>query len=250
MNTYPRRSYHATYANYADQEGEQLMANSTPIQNQQGNTPSSPNDSGEVIRMVDQREAGRQTRRTAILTGLIGLIAGGLGGLGWLKWPTAVNWAGDVTPQQARQREANAVTHAQQQGAAGVTGARQRIARELVQLNGVTLANAAQAAGQASASVTSLVAPLADVTKGLSSDGASALKRLQNSVASAQADLGQNGITIADLETIRQLLITWQNNLSQLPIDLNAYADSTVQASLTDAQTYLTALQSKINSGL
>ncbi|HLY31871.1 MAG TPA: hypothetical protein VKQ36_12650 [Ktedonobacterales bacterium] len=227
------------------------MANSTPIQQQPEQRPEQRDDTGEVIRMIDQREAARQSRRTAIITGLMGLIAGGLAGLGWFKWPTAVNWAGEVTPQQARARENAAVEHAQQQGATGANSERQRITHEISQLGGVTLANAVQSAGQTGSSVTSLIVPLAQTTIGLSSDGASALQRLINAVVSAQLDLKQSNIVIGDLETIHQLLLTWKGNLAQLPIDLNAYADSTVQSHFPDAQTYLDALQSKINgSGL
>lgn len=222
---------------------------SSIIQNNGPDPTNSAPTTGPIIQMIDVREADRQTRRQAVLSGLAGLIAGGLAGLGWLKWPTAVTWAGDLTPQQAHDREV-AATRDQTQNATSAATAdeRQRILGELASLGGVPLDAAKQAATETAASVTSLVVPLAQVTVPLASDGTQALQQLINSVTSAQLVLKQNGVTITNLETIRQLFVTWQGNLSQLPIDLNGYADAVTGSHFPDAQTYLTALEAKVTS--
>lgn len=167
------------------------IVNNDESENANDPTPTSP-----VIQMVDAREADQRTRRQAILSGLAGLVAGGLAGLGWLKWPTAVTWAGDVTPQQAHARTQAAARS--QSGAAtaqATTNERQRITNELLTQGGVTLDHAKQAATETATSVTSLVVPLAQVTTPLSSDGSQALQQLINSVTSAQLILKQNGVT-------------------------------------------------------
>ncbi len=208
---------------------------------------------GEVIQMVDAREANRRTRRQAILSGLTGLVAGGLAGLGWLKWPTAVTWAGDVTPQQAhaRTQAARRQATAASADATNVAAAneRQRITNELLNQGGASLENAKQSAEETAASVAALVVPLAQTTRGRDSDGSRALQDFISSIASAQAVLKQPNVNvnIPDLETIRQLFLTWNGNLAQLPIDLNAYADTATSASFSDAQTYLTALETAVN---
>ena len=216
------------------------------VNNDESENANNPPTTGDVIQMVDAREANRQTRRQAILSGLAGLVAGGLAGLGWLKWPTAVTWAGDVTPQQAHERTL-AATRSQSGAATATANERQRITGELLTQGGVTLDHAKQAATETATSVTSLVVPLAQVTVPLSSDGSQALQQLINSVTSAQLILKQNGVSIANLETIRQLFLTWQGNLSQLPINLNAYADAATSSHFPDAQTYLTALETAVN---
>ncbi len=156
------------------------------------------------------------TRRTSRRKAILGLGALGVVGAGALAAPIAI---------PAIERE---IQHAEAEF----------LAQQLGKLAGVPLDAAIEAAEITRAAVKVFVVPLAEVFATLDAGALTGLIDTLNLAHNLIADV--HGDT-REVDALRKVLISWRNNVNQLPISVQAYST----ADINGAETYLKALKSK-----
>lgn len=177
-------------------------------------------------RNVDEarsRKRRRIARRALITTGALGVCAAGAA-----LTPTLVKDVG--------QASGKAASDAFQ---AGVDAGRQALLDELAQLEGVTLDAAIDVAEVTRVGVKVVVLPVARL---VSTIGGDALAGLALGLSQARSDLAHINIHIGVLDALQALVLSWQQNLTQLPIQLSDYATTDING----AETYLKALRTTL----
>lgn len=188
--------------------------------NQQRGAPFAPTEAETVQRSAHMRRLGR---RALLTTGALGVCAAGAA----------------LTPAIVKEVELASGKAASDAFSAGVDAGRQALLDELAQLEGVTLDAAIDVAEVTKFGVRVLVVPIARLVAALGGD---ALTGLALGLGQARSDLAQIHIHIGVLDSLQTLVQSWQQNLAQLPIQLNEYATTDVAG----AETYLKALRTKL----
>ncbi len=172
---------------------------------------------------VAPKKQARWGRRALLAAAGVGVCAAGVE-----LAPIAVKRAGDFTQAQ--------VSNAFQ---AGVNQGRQALLDELAQLEGITLDGAVNVAELTRLAVKVFVIPLAQLNATITGD---LLGVLDGALTSARDNLNRINVHIEPLNNLQQVVETWQANVTQLPMRLDAY----VTADINGAETYLKALKQKI----
>jgi hypothetical protein len=113
---------------------------------------------------------------------------------------------------------------------------RQALAHELASLEGITLDEAIKAAEITQAAVRFLVLPLAQLVATIGGDG---LAVLLSALTTATQALSRVDITVAGLNGLRDMVASWHEHISSLPIALTNYAT----ADIASAEAYLKTLK-------
>lgn len=202
----------------------------TPISGQPAQV--SPSDLAKALNQAERQRGRRKLRRRALLAGT-GVVA------------TAAVCAGAVEFGPGLLQKAGAYTKAELDQAfqAGIQAGRQAVLNELKQLEGISIEAAIDVAGVTQFTFDKLIIPLSQLTVTIAGD---ALEVLANAVQSARTNLARINVTIGLLDNLQQLLTLWRTNLPD-PTALNAYASYT-DAQVQGAETYLRALQQRINA--
>jgi hypothetical protein len=182
----------------------------------------------KAIEQVQKKQNRRKvTRRVLLGTAGAGVCAGAV----WVA-PKVVEQAGYYTKQQFDQ--------ALQQG---ITQGRQELLAELRNLEGIGLDAAIGIAKVTKFAVQYIVKPLADLNSTIQGD---VIEGLYLAVDNARTLLNKIPTTpssvLSLLTKLEQLLLIWHGNVSQDLLGQYALAD------VTAAETYLEALQKKINN--
>jgi hypothetical protein len=117
---------------------------------------------------------------------------------------------------------------------------RDAVLNELASLEGISLDAALRAAELTKAAVHIIVVPLARVVALI---GAGALTVLLNSVDAARNVLSALHLANSGLDRIHDLLVTWRDSVSLLPVALDSY----VTADIDSAEAYLRSLKAMVN---
>jgi hypothetical protein len=164
--------------------------------------------------------AAQVGRRALLVTAGLGVCAAGA-----VATPLALKYAGDVASAEANQ----ALQH-------GIDLGRQELLAELKQLENVAIDDAVAIAELTRLGVKYIVLPVAQLVATIGGD---ALQVVLNAIGFA------NGIVHNSvLDALYAVIKSWHDNLTQLPITLSSYAN----ADINGAETYLKALQAKINA--
>jgi hypothetical protein len=113
---------------------------------------------------------------------------------------------------------------------------RQALAHELSSLEGITLDEAIKVAELTNTAVRLVVLPLAQLVATIGEDG---LAVLLSALTTATNALGSVHLTVAGLSGLRDMVASWHEHISSLPIALTSYTT----ANITNAETYLKALK-------
>lgn len=166
---------------------------------------------------------GRFGRRALLATGTLGVCAGAVA----------------LTPLAAQQVEQYTQDQLNTYFHNGFEAGRQALLGELGQVEGVSLEGAIQVAELTRLAVLYIVVPLSRLYATVTGD---VLAILASGVLRARTILGALHITVSALDTVYNLLTTWQKNVTALPKKLGDYAN----ADILSAEAYLKALQRKI----
>ena len=192
----------------------------------------SPSDLAKALNQAERQRGRRKLRRRALLAGT-GVVATAAVCAGAVEFgPGLLQKAGEYTKAELAQAFQE-----------GIQEGRQAVLNELKQLEGISIEAAIDVAGVTQFTFDKLIIPLSQLTVTITGD---ALEVLANAVQSARTNLARINVTIGLLDNIQQLLTQWRNNLPD-PTVLNAYASYT-DAQIQGAETYLRALQKRINA--
>jgi hypothetical protein len=182
----------------------------------------------KAIEQVQKKQNRRKvTRRVLLGTAGVGVCAGAV----WAA-PKVVEQAGYYTKQQLDQ--------ALQQG---ITQGRQELLAELRNLEGIGLDTAIAIAKVTKFAVQHIVKPLADLNSTIQGDVIEGLFLAVDKAHSLLSGVPGAPSSVLNLLTkLEQLLLIWHANVSQDLLGQYALED------VTAAETYLEALQKKINS--
>lgn len=210
-----------------DNQGLPPITTSTQPQPQLPNTSTSQATSQEIATALMQQERakrrGKVTRRVLVAAAGVGLCAGAVE-----LTPLALNKVGQATEADLQ----NAFS-------AGIDSGRQALLNELLQLEGISIDGALDVAKITRLAVRYLVLPLANLASLIGGDS---LEVLSNAISSARDNLAHVNVHIDWLDQLQTLVSTWHTNVVNLPISLNAYANTDI----TSAESYLKALKAKI----
>lgn len=134
-----------------------------------------------------------------------------------------------------------AETEAQKAFQAGLNAGKQAVLNDLAQLEGITIDGAIGVAEVTRLGVKYIVLPVARVVSFLGSNG---LAGIAIGLTNAQENLARFNLSIGVLNSLQSIVSAWQQNLSQLPITLDAYAHTDIDG----AETYLRALKKRIEA--
>jgi len=175
-----------------------------------------------------RRRRGGKLGRRALLAGAgVGACA-----VGVALVPTAEN----ALQNYAKQQVDNAY-------AQGIADAQHALLSDLANLEGVAIDDAIRIAEVTRLGVKYILLPVVTVVATLEGDG---VQLLIDGVNSAVSNLAKINVHISQLTALQSILNAWHTNITQLPITLNAYANTDI----TSAETYLKAVKKRIDQGV